>query len=76
MLVKELAIVAYGPPETVDLPTLYDAAPVSAVHVNTTLELPAEALRPTGADGAGSTGVALTCEEFELTPAEFAAETT
>ncbi len=69
-------IVTYGPPETVDLLTLYVTASAVGLHDNVTWEFPAAALRPAGAAGSAGIGFALTSLEFGPSPAKLAAETT
>ncbi len=71
-----LAIVVYGPPETTDLLTLYDAAPAVAAHDNDTWALPATAARLIGAGGGGDIGLALTSKEFGPSPTRLTADTT
>ncbi len=67
----------YGPPETVDLLTLYDAAPAAAAHDNDTRESPVKTERLTGAKGSGSIGFAETSPELgPSSPSELIADTT
>lgn len=71
--------VLYGPPFVSDRSTLYFVAPVTAFHVSVTERSPAVAVTFAGADSVEpveATGVALTCDEFALSPPLFVATIT
>ena len=64
-----------SPPAVVPRYTLYDVAPELAVQESAAWALPAVAVKPVGAGGAGGTGVADASLDIPLVPAALTAAT-